>query len=98
LKEGLLPHDRSKVEGTVDEERRLLYVGITRAMRTLVLSWCGHRIKYGSPMPCTASSFIKELPAEWIEHGSASQILNAPMEQETAKSRFDQLRALLEKG
>jgi superfamily I DNA/RNA helicase len=96
LEEGLLPHDRSKLEGTVDEERRLLYVGITRARRTLALSWCRHRIKYGSPMPCSSSSFIKELPAETIEHRDATQILSAPVEANTAKSRFSALRTLLE--
>ena len=98
LEEGLLPHDRSKVEGTVDEERRLLYVGITRARRTLALSWCRHRIKYGSTMPCSASSFIKELPPETIEHCNATQILNAPVAATTAKSRFSALRSLLEKA
>jgi superfamily I DNA/RNA helicase len=97
LEEGLLPHDRSKVEGTVDEERRLLYVGITRACRTLALTWCRDRIKYGSPMPCTPSSFIKELPADWIDHQSATQILRAPVTEASAKSRFSALRAMLEK-
>ncbi len=97
LEEGLLPHDRSKVEGTVDEERRLLYVGITRARKTLALTWCRDRIKYGSPMPCTASSFIKELPAEWVEHQSATQILRAPVSEVAAKSRFSAMRAMLEK-
>jgi ATP-dependent DNA helicase UvrD/PcrA len=98
LEEGLLPHDRSKMEGTVDEERRLLYVGITRAMRTLALTWCRNRIKFGSVMPCTVSSFVKELPAEWIEHRDVSQILNAPVEATTVKSRFGALRAILEKS
>ena len=97
LEEGLLPHDRSKVEGSVDEERRLLYVGITRAMRTLSLTWCRNRLKYGSASPCTASSFIKELPADWTEHRDSSQILNTPVAEESAKSRFDQLRAMLER-
>jgi superfamily I DNA/RNA helicase len=97
LEEGLLPHDRSKMEGTVDEERRLLYVGITRARQTLALTWCGHRIKYGSPMPGTASSFIKELPAEWVEHKNATQMLNAPVAAETVKSRFGGIFAALEK-
>jgi DNA helicase II / ATP-dependent DNA helicase PcrA len=97
LEEGLLPHDRSKVEGTVDEERRLLYVGITRARRTLALSWCRHRIKYGSPMPGTPSSFIKELPPEWIEHRDATQILRAPVSEATAKGKFGALRAAVER-
>ena len=97
LEEGLLPHDRSKMEGTVDEERRLLYVGITRARQTLALTWCGHRIKYGSPMPGTPSSFIKELPPEWVEHKNATQMLNAPVAEAAVKGKFGALRALLEK-
>jgi hypothetical protein len=64
LEEGVLPHDRSKVEGTLDEERRLLYVGITRAMRTLTMTYCRDRMKYGSASPCHPSSFIKELADE----------------------------------
>jgi len=96
LEEGLLPHDRSKVEGTVDEERRLLYVGITRARQTLALTWCRNRMKYGSAMPCAASSFVKELPPETIEHTNATQILNAPVEVSTAKSRFSALKALID--
>ncbi|MEO8351781.1 MAG: UvrD-helicase domain-containing protein, partial [Chthoniobacteraceae bacterium] len=61
LEEGLLPHDRSKVEGTVDEERRLLYVGITRAMQTLTMTHCYNRVKFGGHVVCHPSSFIKEL-------------------------------------
>lgn len=96
LEEGVLPHDRSKVEGTIDEERRLLYVGITRAMRTLSLTWCRNRMKYGSASPCTPSSFIKELAPDNIEHRDLSQILNTPVAESSAKGRFDQLKALLE--
>jgi superfamily I DNA/RNA helicase len=96
VEEGVLPHDRSKVEGTVDEERRLLYVGITRARQTLALTWCRHRIRYGSAMPCVASSFIKELPPEWIEHRDASQILNAPVAHDSGAGRFAAMKAMLE--
>ena len=97
LEEGLLPHDRSKVEGTVDEERRLLYGGITRAMQTLALTWCRHRIKYGSPSPCTVSSFIRELPAELVDNRDLSQIQNAPVTQAAVAGRFDALRAMLDR-
>ncbi|MEI6780875.1 MAG: UvrD-helicase domain-containing protein, partial [Verrucomicrobiota bacterium] len=46
LEDGLLPHSRSKIEGTLDEERRLFYVAVTRAMQTLTISHCGGRKKY----------------------------------------------------
>ena len=68
LEDGLLPHSRSKVEGTLDEERRLFYVAITRAMQTLTISHCGGRKKYGQLLPCHPSQFLKELPPELIEH------------------------------
>ena len=95
LEEDLLPHSRSKMEGTVDEERRLLYVGITRAMRTLTLTWCRSRMKFGSVAPCHPSSFLKELAEEWIEHIDLAKLLSTPVPESTAKSRFAQMRAQL---
>ena len=67
LEDGLMPHSRSKVEGTMDEERRLFYVAITRAMQTLTLSHCAARKKYGSMTPCHPSPFLNEVPSELIE-------------------------------
>src|SRR5204863_318784 len=82
--EGIIPHDRSKTEGTVDEERRLFYVGITRAMVTLTLSWCNGRMRYGSAMPAHISSFIKEIDPQHVEETTAEQILNKPLNEEGA--------------
>lgn len=59
VEEGVLPHSRSVEEGSRDEERRLLYVGITRAMEKLTLTWCHSRRRYGQPMPCMPSSFSR---------------------------------------
>lgn len=97
VEEGVLPHDRSKVEGTVDEERRLLYVGITRARETLALTWCRQRIKYGTPMPGIASSFLREFDPELVEHKDVGQILNAPVTEEKATAKFDAIFAMLGK-
>jgi len=71
LEDGLLPHSRSKVEGTLDEERRLFYVAITRARQTLTLSYALGRKKYGQLLPCHPSPFLKEVPAELVEHAAA---------------------------
>ena len=71
LEDGLLPHSRSKVEGTMDEERRLFYVAVTRAMLTLAISHCGGRKKYGQTLPCQPSPFLKELPEELVEHSDS---------------------------
>lgn len=90
LEDGLLPHTRSKAEGTLDEERRLFYVAITRAMQTLTLSHCGARKKYGQLMPCHPSQFLKELPAELIEH--ADEKAKTPVTTQTGKNMFAAMR------
>jgi superfamily I DNA/RNA helicase len=94
LEDGLLPHSRSKAEGTLDEERRLFYVAVTRAMHTLTISHCGGRKKYGILMPCHPSQFLKELPPELVEH--ADEKAKQPITPESGKGRFDVLRASLD--
>lgn len=77
VEDGLLPHSRSKLEGTLDEERRLFYVAITRAQESLRISHCGSRRKYGQFLPCHPSPFLKELPpdcCESAEGGAGEQV------------------------
>ncbi len=93
LEDGLLPHSRSKVEGTLDEERRLFYVAITRAMLTLTMSHCQSRKKYGQAMPCHPSGFLQEIPEEFIERGDEKA--KAPVAAAEGKSIFAALRESL---
>ena len=68
LEEGLFPHQRSSNDPeSLEEERRLCYVGITRAMRKLVLTHAESRRLHGADYYPQASRFIRELPAECIE-------------------------------
>jgi DNA helicase II / ATP-dependent DNA helicase PcrA len=90
LEDGLLPHSRSQEEGTMDEERRLFYVAITRAQETLKLSYCHTRKKYGQALPCHPSRFLQELPPQVVINetdGSA-----APATAERSKNFFSALR------
>jgi len=93
LEDGLLPHSRSKVEGTLDEERRLFYVALTRAMQTLTISHCSGRKKYGQVMPCHPSPFLNELPAELVEH--AHEKGKQPVAVNDGKNMFANLRGAI---
>jgi superfamily I DNA/RNA helicase len=95
LEEGILPHSRSLLEGTRDEERRLLYVGITRAMTSLTLTYCHSRKKYGEKQPCQPSSFIKELDRNWLQEILYDDHMNQPASEESTANFFGQLRAML---
>jgi ATP-dependent DNA helicase Rep len=62
--ENILPHQNSIESNMVEEERRLMYVGITRAQRTLTISYCGKRRRAGEWQITEPSRFLKELPPE----------------------------------
>lgn len=96
LEDGLLPHERSKQEGSVEEERRLCYVGMTRAKKYLTMTHCRTRKKYGGVISCKPSPFLMEIAGEGVEVGSMEEILARPLEEEEAGDAFARMRALLE--
>lgn len=93
--DGLLPHERSKSEGTIDEERRLFYVGITRAMKSLTITHCRNRTKFGSAMVCRASPFLAEIEGEGVLTETYDEIVNRPIAAEDVAASFASLREML---
>jgi len=86
LEEGLFPHSRaSDDEADLEEERRLCYVGITRAQRRLVLTSAARRRVFGDYQSTDASRFIDEIPAELIEELPSSFV--------TPQSSFSNFRS-----
>jgi DNA helicase-2/ATP-dependent DNA helicase PcrA len=70
MEEGLFPHSRTLTDPTgLEEERRLCYVGMTRAMDTLIMTRARYRRRYGSDMPeaSIASRFLEEVPSRLVE-------------------------------
>ncbi|MES2923628.1 MAG: UvrD-helicase domain-containing protein [Verrucomicrobiota bacterium] len=96
LEEGFLPHTRSIAEGTKDEERRLLYVGITRAQDLLTMTYCATRIKWGQETGCQPSSFIGELDDEHLLHTTYDDILGAAPSSDELDNFFGGLKGMLD--
>ncbi|KEA63562.1 ATP-dependent DNA helicase Rep [Marinobacterium lacunae] len=97
MEEELLPHRNSIESDTIEEERRLAYVGITRAKRTLAMTLAKKRRQFGEEVECAPSRFLEELPPEDIETeglGQASPELNRARGKATLNSlrgMFDDL-------
>jgi DNA helicase-2/ATP-dependent DNA helicase PcrA len=70
MEEGVFPHSRALDEGGLEEERRLCYVGITRAMRDLYLTHARRRNVFGAVAPGLPSRFLSELPTDAIDEES----------------------------
>jgi DNA helicase-2/ATP-dependent DNA helicase PcrA len=70
MEEGVFPHSRSLDEGTLEEERRLCYVGMTRAMRSLTLTHARQRNVFGSRAYGLPSRFLREIPDDLVDRES----------------------------
>lgn len=92
VEEGLLPHQGSIDEGRLEEERRLLYVGITRARKSLSISWCERRQQGRESRPCEESRFIAELGESAVVVSAASR--QVPLTQEAGRERAARLAAM----
>ncbi|HKL52107.1 MAG TPA: UvrD-helicase domain-containing protein [Wenzhouxiangellaceae bacterium] len=94
LEDGLLPHQRSIDEGRIEEERRLMYVGLTRAERRLSLSMCKTRRQFGETTKREPSRFLAELPMELLDWPGKDGA--KPPTADEAKGNLAALKAMLE--
>lgn len=94
VEEDLLPHRTSIEEDNIVEERRLMYVGITRARETLTLTHALTRKQYGERFDTTPSRFLEELPEEDLERFGEGAPDNSARADATAESSLAELRAL----
>jgi superfamily I DNA/RNA helicase len=102
MEDGILPHRRTIEEATdLSEERRLCYVGITRAKDFLFLTRTKNRVRYGKPVPRVPSRFLEEIPIELLvrQNHSNGPDLSMPEEQlkheVRVKNYLDEIRAKL---
>jgi ATP-dependent DNA helicase Rep len=92
LEEGVLPHREAIDAGTIAEERRLMYVGLTRAQQTLHLSYCSTRKRAGEKVDCAPSRFLAELAQEDLRY--SERVLSADEAAQAKKSGNARLAAL----
>ncbi len=96
LEEGLLPHREAVATGNIDEERRLLYVGITRAQQSLHLSYCRRRKRAGEAVECQPSRFLTELVQEDLRwSGTPLSADEATREKAAGSDRLKALKAMV---
>jgi ATP-dependent DNA helicase Rep len=96
VEEDILPHANSlEDENGLEEERRLTYVGITRAKKQLTISFAKTRKRYGESITCEPSRFLEELPEEHIEWVNRKVVSHEEM-QETAQSYITNLQDMLD--
>ena len=97
MEEGLLPHQSSVDEGNVEEERRLAYVGITRAQRELIFSLAKERRQFGEVISPEPSRFLFELPADDVQWENQKPKATKEERQQKAQVGIANLRGILGK-
>jgi ATP-dependent DNA helicase Rep len=94
VEEELLPHRNSLEENGEAEERRLMYVGITRARESLTLSFARHRRRYGEAVACEPSRFLEELPKDLLDWRGEDAERDQARTRERASVHLDRLKAM----
>ncbi|MCW8091165.1 DNA helicase Rep [Alteromonas sp. ASW11-130] len=97
MEEGLLPHQSSIDEDNVEEERRLAYVGITRAQRELIFSLAKERRQFGEVIFPEPSRFLYELPPDDLEWENQKKKVSAQERQQKGATSIANLRDMLAK-
>ncbi|GHG59543.1 ATP-dependent DNA helicase Rep [Alishewanella longhuensis] len=98
MEEGILPHQSSIDEDNVEEERRLAYVGITRAQRELIFTYARERRQYGETIRPEPSRFLTELPQDDLEWQKPNQPKTEEQRQQTGLANIARLRQMLNKN
>jgi superfamily I DNA/RNA helicase len=83
---GLFPHERSVEEGSLEEERRLFYVALTRAKDQLYLTWSRFRKKYGRTLQRLPSQFLDDLPNDQVVHVTGEELFKPASPDEVAET------------
>ncbi len=95
MEEELLPHRSSIEEDNIEEERRLAYVGITRAQRSLTMTCAIKRKRFGEMVSCEPSRFLNELPEEDLKWEGGPNSLSEEESRERGSSHLASMRSLL---
>ncbi|KAF1694208.1 ATP-dependent DNA helicase Rep [Pseudoxanthomonas jiangsuensis] len=93
--DGTLPHEAALEEGSLEEERRLMYVGITRAKTRLWLSYSRQTQRFREKVRLKPSRFLDELPAAELQRDGADPVADAEQKKERANAGFAAIHALL---
>lgn len=94
VEEDLLPHHTHEQDGLLEEERRLAYVGITRAQKNLCLTYARNRNRYGETVQCEPSRFLSELPKEHLHWENETSEPGSARARESGKAHLSNLKSL----
>lgn len=98
MEEGLLPHQSSIDEDNIDEERRLAYVGITRAQKELTFTLCKERRQYGELIRPEPSRFLLELPQDDVQWETERKVVSAEERMNKGQANVANIREMLAKA